>query len=118
VLAALRDTPSDLSSSGGFCPDDQVYVTVEHLQQGERLIDRLAVVRLIKQSIQLRRRRPEPANDFALRQRTFRDSLLCFECQSVQQEIIVPPLPMPRPSCSFSHVFIPVTVFEMLPGFG
>jgi hypothetical protein len=40
-----------VSTSGGLRPNDQVNVTVEHLQQGEQLIDRLAVVRLIEQAI-------------------------------------------------------------------
>jgi len=66
---------------------NQVDVTVEHLQQGEQLIDRLAVVRLIEQSIPLRRARPEPAHNLALRERALCNSLLCFERQSVQQEI-------------------------------
>src|SRR5205814_4883833 len=75
------------SSSGGLRPNHQINVTVEHLQQGQDLIDRLAVVRLIEKAIQLRRGRPEPAHDLALRERALCDSLLCFERQSVQQEI-------------------------------
>jgi hypothetical protein len=47
-----------VSSSGGLRPNHQINVTVEHLQQGQDLIDRLAVVRLIDKAIQLRRRRP------------------------------------------------------------
>ena len=42
-------------ASSGLGPNDQVNVTVEHLQQGQQLIDRLAVVCLIEQAIQLRR---------------------------------------------------------------
>jgi hypothetical protein len=38
-----------------LCPDDQVDVAVEHLQQGQQLIDGLAVIRLVPQAIQLRR---------------------------------------------------------------
>ena len=74
-------------ASGRLGPNDQVHITVEHLQQREQLIDGLAVVRLIEQSIQLRCRRPEPAHDLALRERAFCHSLLCFERQAVQQEI-------------------------------
>ena len=76
-----------MSSSGGLRPNDQVNVTVEHLQQGEQLIDRLAVVRLIEQAIQLRRGSPETAHDLALRERALGDSLLCFERQAVEQKI-------------------------------
>ena len=74
-------------ASGGLRPNDQINVIVEHLQQSQHLIDRLAVVRLIEKAIQLRRRRPEPAHDLALRERARCDSLLCFERQSVQQQI-------------------------------
>ena len=35
----------------------QINVTVEHLKQRKQLINRLAVVRLIEEAIQLRRRR-------------------------------------------------------------
>ncbi len=73
--------------SGGLRPNHQINVTVEHLQQGEQLMDRLAVVRLIEQTIQLRRRRSQPAHGLTLRERALCDSLLCFERQSVQQEI-------------------------------
>jgi hypothetical protein len=55
------------SSSGGLRPNHQVNVTVEHLPQGQDPIDRLAVVRLVEKAIQLRRRRPWPAHDLALR---------------------------------------------------
>jgi hypothetical protein len=54
--------------SGSLRPNDEINVTVEHLQQGEQLIDRLAVIRLIEEAIQLRRGRPESAHDLALRQ--------------------------------------------------
>ena len=74
-----------MSSSGGLRPDDQVDVTVEHLQQGQQLIDRLPVVRLIEKAIQLRRGRSQPAHDLALRERALCDSLLCFQRQSVQR---------------------------------
>jgi hypothetical protein len=46
-----------------------------------------SVVRLIQQAIQLRGRRPQPAHNLALRERALCDSFLCFERQSVQQEI-------------------------------
>ena len=74
-------------AAGGLRSNDQVHVTVEHLQQGEQLIDRLAVVRLIEKSIQLRRRCPESAHDLALREGVRCDSLLRLKGQSVQQEI-------------------------------
>ena len=61
-----------------FVRNHQINVTVEHLQQGQDLVDRLTVVSLIEKAIQLRRRRPEPAHDLALRKRALCDSLLCF----------------------------------------
>ena len=37
--------------SGGLRPHDQIHVTVEHLQQRQYLIDGLAVVGLVEQTI-------------------------------------------------------------------
>src|ERR1044071_8767934 len=75
------------AASGGFRSNDQIDFTVEYLEQSENLIYRLSIIRLIKQSVQLRCRRSQPADDFALRQRTLRNALLCFERQPVQQKI-------------------------------
>lgn len=66
VLAPLKEHAFRRVASGRLRPNDQVHVTVEHLQQREQLIHRLAVVRLIEQTIQLRGRRPQPAHDLPL----------------------------------------------------
>ena len=47
MFAALTEPAFRRDASGRLRPNDQVHVTVEHLQQREQLIDGLAVVRLI-----------------------------------------------------------------------
>ncbi len=82
--------------SGGLRPDDQDHVTVEHLQPRQLLIDGLAVVRLIEQSIELRRRCPQPAHDLALRERARRDSLLALRASTgTTGDRAGPQLPVP-----------------------
>jgi hypothetical protein len=44
--------------SSRLCPNDQINVTIEHLQERQYLIDGLAVVRLIEKAIELRRGGP------------------------------------------------------------
>src|SRR5438876_12078250 len=78
-----------MPTSGCLRPDDQIDLTVKYLKQRQDLVDRLAVVRLVEKPIQLRRRSAEPPHDLALGQRGFGNSLLCFERQSVQQQIAV-----------------------------
>jgi hypothetical protein len=41
--------------------DGELDVAVERLQEREHLVDRLAVVRLIEQTVKLRRRGPQPS---------------------------------------------------------
>jgi hypothetical protein len=51
--------------SNGHRSNDEINITVEHLQQRQDLVDRLAVVRLIEQAIELRCRSPDATNDLA-----------------------------------------------------
>jgi hypothetical protein len=63
---AISGAAARSPTSGSLRPNDQIDVTVEYLQQCQYLVDGLAVIRLIEQAIQLRRRGPEPTNDLAL----------------------------------------------------
>jgi len=42
-------------SSGALRPDDDLDLAVEHLEQREHLVDRLAVVRRVEEAVELRR---------------------------------------------------------------
>ena len=68
IALAVCDDVLRISASGGLRPNDQVHVTVEHLQQREQLIHRLGVVRLIEQTIQPWVRPPRLRAGFASRQ--------------------------------------------------
>jgi hypothetical protein len=57
------------------------------MQQGQELVDRLTVVRLIEQTIELRGRGSKPSDNFALRQGACLDSLLRLNRQLIQQHI-------------------------------
>jgi len=61
--ANARRTPS---GSGRLRPHHEIHLTVEHLQQGQQLVDGFAVIRLVEESIQLRGRRSEASNDLVL----------------------------------------------------
>lgn len=50
---------------GSSITHDDLNVAVQDLQQREKLIERLSVVRLIKEPIELSRRRAKPTNDLS-----------------------------------------------------
>ena len=50
---------------GSSITHDHLNVAVQDLQQREKLIERLSVVRLIKEPIELSRRRAKPTNDLS-----------------------------------------------------
>jgi hypothetical protein len=60
------DVPRAGSRSSGLGPDDQVNLAIENLQQRQELIDRLAIVGLIEQSIELSGGRGKPSRYLAL----------------------------------------------------
>src|SRR5713226_5996585 len=70
-----------------FRPYDQLDVTIKDLKESEHLVNRLPIIGLIEESIELRRGGSEPANDLPPGQRRHGDALLSFERQPVEEEI-------------------------------
>jgi len=75
------------SDLGTLRAHDELYVAIQHLEEAEQLVDRLPVVRLIQQSVELRRGGSEPTDDLALGQRRGGDALLGFERQPIHEQI-------------------------------
>jgi hypothetical protein len=71
--------------------DDKLDITIRDLKESKHLIDRLAVVGLIHEPVELGGRGSEPPDDFPLGQRGGRDALLGFEGQPVQEQVSLSP---------------------------
>src|SRR5262245_19877706 len=57
------------------------------MEEREHLVDRLAVVGLVEQPIELRRRRTQPPDDLPAAQPAARDPLLRFDRQSMEDQV-------------------------------
>jgi len=57
------------------------------LEKPEQLVDRLPVVRLIQESVELRWGRSKAMDDLTLGQRCGGDALLRFERQSIEEQV-------------------------------
>ena len=86
-VACCLQPLSSPRSSRRLRSDHKIHVALEHLKQRQELIDRLPVVRLIQQPVQLGCRRPEPPDDLAFGQRAPADPLLRLQRQPVEQQI-------------------------------
>src|SRR6266545_3764266 len=85
---------STSTNDPGFClaalgrssiTHDHLNVAVQDLQQRKKLIERLSIVRLINEPIELSRRRTEPTNDLSRRKRARLDPVLCLYRQPVEE---------------------------------
>src|ERR687897_976432 len=82
----MSDPPQN---SAGLCGSsithDHLNVAVQDLQQRKKLIERLSIVRLIKEPIELSRRRTQPTNDLSRRKRAGLDPTLCLQRQPIEE---------------------------------
>ena len=78
---------------GGFAascaayPHDEIDVAVQDMQEGQQLVERLPVVGLVQETVELRRGCSQPPDDLPFREGAGLDPLLGFEGELVQQRI-------------------------------
>jgi len=88
-LLGIGHCPGLGSSPGSRAagPHDEIHVAVQDMKEGQQLIDRLAVVGLIQEAVELRRGCSQAADDLSLRKGAGPQPLLSFDGKPVQQRI-------------------------------
>ena len=70
-----------------LCSHNDIDVAVENMQEVQDLINRLSIIGLVEESVELGRRGAQPPNQFSLGQRARFDSFLRLHSQPVKQEV-------------------------------
>src|SRR5437773_8072466 len=81
----------EFDQSSALRANDQVDIAIQNMKEREKLVDRLTIVGLVEQAVELCRRGTQPPDDFAPAQPASGDPLLRFEGQSIEE--LVPQIP-------------------------